>query len=240
MKRDNVFLSNRKIDDFVFDEHVAEVFDDMLNRSVPMYSTIQELIVKFCGKYNDKGRVVDLGCSHGHTCINIASQLDCSILGIDNSIPMIEKARQNLNSHKALKGTVSFEHLDINPSNIDNLSGAGVFILSLTLQFIRPLERPLILKSIFDNLKSGGILILVEKTIQPIHSLNSIFIDLYHEFKMSNGYSEIEVSKKRIALENVLVPYSIEENKEMLRDSGFKDVSTFFQWLNFSGIIAIK
>ena len=70
--------------------------------------------------------------------------------------------------------------------------------------------------------------------------LNREYIDIYHGYKKSKGYSELEISRKREALENVLIPFSIEENRTMLKQVGFSTVETYFQWFNFASLVAIK
>ena len=117
---------------------------------------------------------------------------------------------------------------------------AGVIILNLVLQFIRPIERKRILKNLCENLVPGGTLILVEKTIQEDAAFNDFFINYYHDYKKELGYSEMEIAKKREALENKLIPFQSSENVQMLKDSGFNKTTTFFQWLNFQGYLAVK
>ena len=123
---------------------------------------------------------------------------------------------------------------------VTDRQGAGAFILNYTLQFIRPLKREDFLKKLYAALRPGGILLLSEKTISHDSRLNREYIDIYHQFKKSRGYSELEIAKKREALENVLIPFSIEENLDMLRHVGFTPVQTYFQWFNFASLIAVK
>ena len=118
--------------------------------------------------------------------------------------------------------------------------GAGGIIVNYTLQFIRPLQRESFLQRLFHNLRPGGIILISEKVIHQDPRLNREYIDIYHRFKKARGYSELEIAKKREALENVLIPFSIEENKTMLKNCGFMSVETCFQWFNFASFIAIK
>lgn len=229
--------------DFVFDFEVVEVFDDMINRSIPFYEEIQNLIISFCSKLSEEGdRIVDLGCSNGNTLLNLSSKVNRELIGIDNSQAMISKANANKNGHKTktLLSTLEFQCLDINPMSISLFPNTSIFILSLTLQFIRPIDRLNILKSIFKNLKTNGVIILIEKTTLPYHKLNRVFIDCYHRFKEEKGYSSKEIEKKRKEIENILIPFSLKENKRILMESGFSDIEPFFQWLNFSGLIGFK
>jgi tRNA (cmo5U34)-methyltransferase len=110
----------------------------------------------------------------------------------------------------------------------------------LTLQFVRPLHRERIIKQIFDGMASKGALIIFEKLVLSDSMLNRMYIEFYYEMKRRNGYSEVEIAKKREALENVLVPYRVDENMALLREAGFPHVEEFFRWYNFCGLIAVK
>lgn len=242
-KKDNIFkkLNNQEFD-FVFDESVVSVFDDMINRSIPHYKEMQDLIVYFCDTFlNEDFRLLDLGSSLGYTIFNIAeksTKKNFKLIGVDSSIQMIEESKKK----KSLlypKKNIQFIKSEIN-DNILLKNDYNAIVSCLTMQFIRPIEREEVMTSIFESLKTKGIFILIEKTVINDSSLNRYFIERYHKFKKDNGYSETEIYKKRLSLENVLIPYSIEENKSMLKKSGFNEVETFFQWLNFTGFIAIK
>ena len=118
--------------------------------------------------------------------------------------------------------------------------GTGTFILNYTLQFIRPVLRPVLIKRLYENLRPGGLLILSEKTILDDKRLNRPFIDIYHDFKREQGYSDLEIARKREALENILIPFSVDENLDMLDQAGFTPATIFFQWFNFSSFVAVK
>ena len=120
------------------------------------------------------------------------------------------------------------------------LEGVGAIILNYTLQFVRPMVRAEFLSTIFRFLKPGGVLILSEKIISHDPQLNRSFIDFYLDFKRTQGYSEIEIAKKREALEHVLIPFSIEEDRQLLAQAGFTSIETFFQWFNFVSFVAVK
>jgi len=81
---------------------------------------------------------------------------------------------------------------------------------------------------------------VTEKTLTNNSDVNRYFIDFYYDFKRRNGYSEQQIARKREALENVLIPYRVDENFELLRRCGFETVETFFQWYNFAGFMAVK
>jgi tRNA (cmo5U34)-methyltransferase len=113
-------------------------------------------------------------------------------------------------------------------------------LMILTLQFIRPLHRDKLIGTILNGMNENGALILVEKLIGEHSLFNRLFIKYYYDLKKRNGYSELEIAQKREALENVLVPYKLMENREMLLRAGFRYCDVFFKWYNFSGIIAVK
>jgi len=238
--KDTLFAVNQVQEDFVFSEQVAQVFDDMLDRSIPFYQEVikgtAQLLDIFLRR-NDT--VIDLGCATGTTLLQLARLLPDKGLhftGIDNSEAMLHKARLKAEMFSK-KDQVSFIVQDI--TNLEQ-ADTGAFVLNYTLQFIRPLRRKEFIHRLFDNLRPGGVLILSEKKISHDPLLNRKYIDIYHQFKLERGYSELEIAKKREALENILIPFSIEENRELLLDAGFASVETFFQWFNFVSFIAIK
>ncbi len=222
---------------FEFDEDVASVFDDMLRRSVPYYKEALELTTSFALKYLEDGnRVYDLGCSTASTLINIAkhSNKNFELIGVDNSHAMLERA-----SHKAKAFGIDINFIEDDIFNVE-LQSSKLIISNYTLQFIRPLMREKLIKKIYDSLEDGGIFIFSEKVISEDKILNKQFIDEYYNFKKEQGYSEFEIAQKREALENVLIPYSYEENKKMILDAGFKNFDCLFKWINFGTFIAIK
>ncbi len=238
--KDSIFQVGAIEADFVFNERVAQVFDDMLDRSVPFY---KEGIVSMARiletLLQDGDTVVDLGCATGSTLIQLSSLLATKqfrYTGIDNSSAMLDKAilKAELFSKQE---NLSFSHADIMELEQPDTSA---FILNYTLQFIRPLHREKFLTRLFNNLRPGGICILSEKIISHHPGLNRTYIDIYHKFKKEKGYSELEIAKKREALENILIPCSLEENKSMLQSAGFVEVEPFFQWFNFVSFLAIK
>ncbi|GAB6044692.1 carboxy-S-adenosyl-L-methionine synthase CmoA [Caminibacter profundus] len=222
---------------FEFDEEVASVFDDMLNRSVPFYKenlNLQIDILKNFLKDNDK--VYDLGSSTGTFLINLAkkSEKKLNLIGIDNSLAMIERAK---NKAKAFGVDVKFIEADFLDYDLTN---SKAIIANYTIQFIRPLKREKLIKKIFNSLKDNGIFLMSEKLITEHKKLNKIMIDIYYEYKKKMGYSEFEIAQKREALENVLIPYSMNENIQMLKEAGFKEIEVIFRWNNFATFIAFK
>ncbi len=238
--KDSLFQVNQIEEDFVFNERVAQVFDDMLDRSVPFYKEVILSIARIMKRLLHNGdTIVDLGCATGSTLMQLSSLLvkeNFQYTGIDNSSAMLDKARLKAELFSKQKN-LQFIHGDIIKMNQHNTSA---FILNYTLQFIRPLHREKFLSRLYTNLRPGGICILSEKTISHHPGLNRSYIDIYHAFKKEKGYSELEIAKKREALENVLIPCSLEENRAMLQSAGFIEVEPFFQWFNFVSFLAIK
>ncbi|WP_373069486.1 carboxy-S-adenosyl-L-methionine synthase CmoA [Sulfurimonas sp.] len=221
---------------FEFDEEVAAVFDDMLSRSVPFYDQSQEMTRFFAQKaLNDGGLMYDLGCSTASLLISIAKQnKEAKLIGLDNSDAMLEQASKKAHAMGA----------DIDLLNADILEydykEADVFVSNYTLQFIRPLVREELVKKIADALKKDGVFIFSEKVISHHPKLNKDLIEHYYDFKKKQGYSEYEIAQKREALENVLVPYSEDENIKMAKNAGFSHCEVVFRWANFATFIAIK
>lgn len=225
---------------FEFNDSVARVFDDMLQRSVPMYQECQDLAVHWCAKYaKPSTSIYDLGCSTGKFLLKLAERLEnpmnINLIGIDNSAAMLKKVKETF---KNAPLSCAMMEADLNEKlPIEN---ASVVVMNYTLQFIKQDNRSPLLKSIYDGLISGGSLILIEKVKSEIPDLNKIFIEFHHHFKEENGYSKLEISQKREALENVLIPWTVEQNNELIRSAGFSTVDLFFKWNNFAGFIALK
>ena len=244
MKRDQIFLEGTtRRADFEFDAKVAEVFDDMLVRSVPFYLEQQYMIKEIAKKFwIPRTDIYDLGCSTATTLINLCREIEgpAKFIGYDNSIPMLEQAKHKIEEN-GFKDRIEVRYGDLNGDLSDlPLKKASVVTMCWTLQFIRPLRRDGLIKWIYNGLVEDGVLVVAEKVLTNNTHMNRFFIDLYYDFKRRNGYSESEILKKREALENVLIPYRIDENFDMFRRGGFKVCETFFQWYNFAGFLCVK
>ncbi len=241
MSRDQIFNTEiQKVSDFKFSSSVASVFDDMVNRSVPFYGEMQRMIAELAADYAKTGtNVYDLGCSTGTTMIGMDSmvQPDITFIGIDDSPQMLDKCRSKL-TEIGFKRPYELQCADLSQSLV--IENASVVVLCLTLQFVRPIYREQLIQTIFDGLKPGGALILVEKILAEDSHFNREFIKYYYNYKRRNHYTELEIAQKREALENVLIPYKLSENISLLRDRGFAPCEVFFKWYNFAGIIALK
>ena len=233
--KDKVF-NKPIVKQFEFDEEVASVFDDMLNRSVPFYKENLNLQINILKNFlNENDKVVDLGSSTGTFLIELAKKKSkLTLIGIDNSTAMINRAK---NKAKAFGVNVEFINDDF--LNYD-FAGSKAVVANYTVQFIRPLKREKLIQKIYNSLTEGGIFLMSEKLITENKKLNKIMIDIYYEYKKKMGYSEYEIAQKREALENVLIPYTMQENIEMLKNAGFKDIEVIFRWNNFATFIAFK
>ncbi len=229
--------------DFNFDEKVASVFPDMINRSVPGYASIVAMSGILAAEFfQPQTRCYDLGCSLGASALSMARAINhesLSILAVDNSMPMLEKA-QALISHpdaQVNKHIIQFICADINTIEIIN---ASVVVMNFTLQFIAREQRTALLDKIYQGMRPGGILILSEKLNFSDGEQQQLLIDMHHFFKKANGYSDLEISQKRQTLEKVLLPESLQQHKIRLSNSGFTQVEQWFQCFNFVSLIAIK
>jgi tRNA (cmo5U34)-methyltransferase len=244
LKRDQIFMeANQRASDFEFNEKVAEVFDDMISRSVPFYVDQQAMIREIGRKFAIKNtNICDLGCSTATTLINLCQVVDDSIvlIGYDNSMPMINRAKQKIKEH-GFDHRIALRYCDLNGDVSDlNLENASMITMCWTLQFVRPLKRDNLIKAIYNGLVQDGVLVVTEKVLTNTSHMNRFFIDFYYDYKKRQGYSNEEIQNKREALENVLVPYRREENLEMFIRNGFEIVETFFQWYNFAAFLCVK
>lgn len=240
MKHDRLFASGAVSEDFTFNDQVAEVFDDMLSRSIPFYAQGIDCMAAILRQKALPGSTLyDLGCATGTTLLELARRLpdlNLNFVGLDNAPAMLAKARRKAEMF-GKSSLVRFREDDITTAD---LPAAGVILCNYTLQFIRPPNRPQFVRHLFASLPPGGLLLISEKVISHDPMLNRVYIDLYHQFKLRQGYSELEIAAKREALENVLIPFSIQENRDLLTRAGFRSVETCFQWFNFASFVAVK
>ncbi len=232
--KDKVF-STKIEKKFEFDEAVASVFDDMLARSVPFYDDVRHLIISLILlREKDGKRVLDLGSSTAKFLLELSSRMQTkmSLTGIDNSPPMLECARQKCLAFGVEIELVLGDILQYDYKQVDFV------VANYTLQFIRPMERLKLAKSIYEGLNEEGLFIFSEKVVFADKKLDKEMIDIYYAYKKQQGYSEYEIAQKREALENILIPFTIEENIRMCKDAGFRSVETIFQWANFVTFVA--
>lgn len=241
METDQIFKEPKlKSTDFKFDTAVVKVFDDMVVRSVPFYLEIQRMITEIAADYaQPETSLYDLGCSTGTTFLSLNTVLAPSIqfIGIDESEEMLGKCRKNLTSAGI---TRPFDLLKTDLNKQVEIQNASVVVMCLTLQFVRPINRLKLLQSVNQQLNPGGCIILIEKVLGEDSSFSRQSIKYYYDFKRRNNYDEMEIALKREALENVLIPYKLSEDIQLLIDSGFSSCETFFKWHNFAGMVAFK
>ena len=240
-KKDRIFRETKLPGDFVFDDKVASVFEDMINRSVPGYSTIIAMIGVLAEEYcQEQSRIYDLGCSLGGATLAAVDRVACqdfSTIAIDNSAAMIDRLQTKLKSLPRFASKIECRCEDLLDSEITD---ASVVVLNFTLQFIPLDQRVSLLNKIYTGMKPGGVLIISEKITFPDEKLNQLFIEMYHSFKENRGYSKLEISQKRAALEKVLLPETLDLHRDRLQKIGFQSVDVWFQCFNFASMVAFK
>ena len=241
-KRDNI---NVPSENWEFDEDVAEVFTDMLERSIPDYHTMRKLVDQVAEHFiKPNTRFVDLGCANGLSAEGIIANHYKEVISYlsDVSEPMLAKCRERYKK-QIEEGYVHITRLDLTKHPIGYgcfWNGCSVILSCLTLQFI-PIEyRQGIIESVYSSLNKGGAFILVEKVLGNSSEIGNIFTSIYYNMKRENQYTEEQIASKRKSLEGVLCPLTEEMNISMLKMAGFRKIDTFWKHMNFCGIIAIK
>jgi tRNA (cmo5U34)-methyltransferase len=231
---------------FSFDQQVVDVFPDMIQRSVPGYATIISMIGDLTEVYaQPNSYCYDLGCSLGAATLAMRHAIkhqDCKIIGVDNSPAMIARCHELISLDTAQGVQEKKTPVELIEGNIEEMGieSASVVVFNFTLQFIDKEKRLSILQKIFNGLNLGGVLILSEKIVFDDQLHQQLMTELHHNFKRANGYSDLEIAQKRSALDNVLIPETIDTHKQRLRDAGFSSVDVWFQCFNFASFIAIK
>lgn len=224
-------------DSFSFNKDVANVFTNMISRSIPDYSTMRYLVYNIGKHFVVPGtNIIDIGCSNGESIYPFiqAFRDDVSYILIDNSRPMIKAVKERYRDAE----TVSILEYDIKNwlEMVDNVSLA---LSVLTLQFVPIGYRQKIVHDIYNSLNKGGAFILVEKTMHELKT-NELFVEEYYNIKRQNGYTTEQIESKRRALSGVLVPRTEERNIKMLHEAGFQKVECFWRCLNFAGWLCVK
>ena len=225
---------------FTFDDQVARVFPDMIRRSVPGYPTIVAMTGLLAGRYARAGSTLyDLGCSLGASTLAMRQNIrepDCRLIAVDNSEAMLARCRNVVDSdtHETPVTLVCADLADV------QVADASVVVLNFTLQFVPRNQRDAVIGTIHQGLRPGGILILSEKVSFEDPHLDALNIDLHHQFKRAQGYSELEIAQKRSALENVLQPETLAVHRQRIAAAGFGHCEVWFQCFNFASLIALK
>jgi len=239
--RDEIFGKKKNhISDFSFNDEVAAVFDDMVERSIPNYGEVHRIVADMVRRYIPDGATVyDLGCSTGTTIVlmdQTAKSVGKTIkfIGVDASKPMLEKCQAKLDANKVNAELIQGDLLKLEYESCD------MVVMDYTLQFIPIEDRTALLTKIYDALKPGGRFVLAEKIASSQPQIQNMITDLYYDFKRRNGYSELEISQKREALENVMTPFTPTQQISMLEVAGFREVDMVFRWYNFAAWLALK
>ncbi len=225
---------------FEFNSKVVDVFDDMINRSVPLYSeSIRRMAQLTEAYYTEQSVIFDLGCSNGNfglTFLSAMGKKPFTMIGVDNSIPMLAMYKERLDKRP------NGDNVRLICGNMENiaLTNASVIVMNLSLQFLPLALRDDLMARVYQALRPSGILLVTEKTVQTHEGFTDLFRDCYYRFKMENGYSNLEISQKRDALENVLIPETVETHVDRFSRSGFTHIDIWMKWFNFTSFICQK
>ena len=246
MKSDAIYATPRaEIDAFAFDDDVADVFPDMIGRSVPGYGSVLSMLGVLAREYVQPGSTIyDLGCSLGASSLAIQAGLETMvpaiesrIMAVDNAPAMVDRFRAMLAGRDKARVPVEVVLGDVADIPVEH---ASLVVLNYTLQFIEPVKRAALLTRLREGMLPGGALLLSEKVCFDNGDEQHRLTELHHGFKRFNGYSELEISQKRSALENVLIPDTIATHHARLQEAGFSSSTVWFQCFNFVSIVALR
>jgi tRNA (cmo5U34)-methyltransferase len=239
-KKDNIFDKAGDVSPFEFNETVASVFDDMITRSVPHYKEIIQQQSRLTARFYQDGTLIyDLGCSNGNFTAAFISEMgerDFNLIAVDNSAPMLDFFKSRIS------GFIGYERVTPVLADIMDIAfkKSSVVIANLTLQFIPVEQREILIKRVYDSLVPGGIFLITEKTVNSDSEMADLQQEFYYRLKEENGYSKIEITRKREALENVLIPETVEAHMNRLKNAGFSAIEIWFKWFHFAAFICRK
>jgi len=241
MTEDRIFTQTEAAaGSFEFNAEVAAVFPDMLQRSIPGYAATIQAIGTLASRYVlPDTRCYDLGCSLGAATLAMRHGIevsDCRIIAVDNAPAMIGRCREAV---AADTGEIDVTIVEDDVQNI-GISAASMVVMNYTLQFLPVGARDTMIGRIHDGMVDGGILVLSEKVVHEDAAVEELLAQMHHEFKRKNAYSALEISRKRLALEDVLLPESIATHRTRLGNAGFRHVAVWLKHFNFASIIAIR
>lgn len=245
MAEDRIYADSETGDEpFRFNTDVAQVFPDMLRRSIPGYAASLEAIGSLAARYVKAGtNCYDLGCSLGAASIAMRQGIrvpDCKIFAVDNAPAMIERCEELIATDNEARGSQTPVEILLGDVRDVTFANATMIVMNYTLQFLDLAGRDALIQRIFDGLRPGGLFLLSEKVVDTDPHMETLLVDLHHEHKRRNAYSELEISRKRAALENVLVPETVAAHRERLDRSGFAHSGVWLRYFNFVSIVAIK
>ena len=244
MSKDEIFTADNSADrPFRFNAAVAEVFPDMLRRSIPGYAASIEAIASLAARYvTENSNCYDPGCSLGAATLAMRAGIrvpGCKIIAVDNAPAMIKRCREILDNTDDSEPATAVELREANIEEVA-IENASMVVMNYTLQFLDVAGRDSIIKRICDGMLPGGLFLLSEKVIDDDAHMEELLVDLHHEHKRRNDYSQLEISRKRAALENVLVPETVATHRKRLAAAGFAHSAVWLRYFNFVSIVAIK
>ncbi|WMY95659.1 MAG: carboxy-S-adenosyl-L-methionine synthase CmoA [Arsenophonus sp.] len=241
-KKKDILLTKpiEKLGDWEFNEKIANIFPDMIKRSIPGYSNILRITGMLAERFvKPNSFVYDLGCSLGAVTLSIlcnSNLKNYKIIAIDNSKSMIKLCKKSVYAYKT-KIPVEIILEDILNTKINN---ASMVVLNFTLQFITPIKRQELIDRIYKGLNPGGLLVLSEKFSFNDKKINNLLFNMHYDFKLANGYSVKEIYQKKNMLHNIMITDSIKKHKSRLNIAGFNHYELYFQYFNFGSLLAIK
>jgi len=243
MAKDTIYASDGgSVEPFEFNDDVASVFPDMLRRSIPGYAESIQAVGSLASRYVvPDSRCYDLGCSLGAASLAMLRNVKvegCRIIAVDNAPAMTRRCREALEP-ETIDTSTELSVLDADIQDVE-IARASMVVMNYTLQFIPVRERASLIEGIATGMLDGGVFILSEKIVDEDPEIDNGLVALHHEFKRRNAYSDLEISQKRAALENVLVPETIAAHTARLRNAGYRHIGVWLQYFNFVSMIAIR
>lgn len=244
----------KRRDHFEFDEEVSAIFENMAERSIPMYAEVHRLNAAIIQRHKNSTRhagpyvIWDIGGSTGMAAKVLMERLgayapqgmaEVAYHVIDVSNPMLMKVEEKL-------PWVVCHHLDITQEGWENTPGLpqpDCVLLNYVVQFVKPPYKAPIVKTVVRALRPRGLFLLAQKETSKENNAGIVPVAMdeeYIQFRRDNGYSQEEIDLKTRALKNSMWLVTKQTTLTMLYEAGFSTVYETTRWCQFASYACTK
>ena len=202
---------------------VAEEFDSHVNKQLPWYGILTEVVVEIARTYAaENGVIYDLGAATG----NISRALKDIVVSRNIEMINVEPAEEMLQKWHGHGDVIRSRAQDVDFQPFD------LAVSFLTVAFVHPEERVKLLDRLLEKKRAGGAIILVEKFLDRGNPRLNTRIGW--RLKEVAGETPNEIYAKEQSINGMLRPL---REEEIIYREGAEEIDWFFQLGDFSGCV---